>query len=309
MYLNSISTVHRRWRRSNALALIVALIAGAGALWLGPSPAHAANPATVMATTQRMTAATLQADQHGTYAAGRQLTLVCHARGQSVQGYYSPWVGRDNLWYQVSDGFWVADVDINTGSNDPIVSACPTINTSSWYLLTAKHSGKAIDVRGAGRVNGTAVQQYTTNRSAAQYFRFAASGSGFYQVVNQLTNTQVWDAAGAGTANGTKIVTYGWAGGRNQQWRPVWDSSQNVTLQPRHAVTKCLDVPGGSTADSVQLQLWDCNGTAAQKFTMSSGTVVAPVAPRDNDYPYKNAVSCGTSAWCISGVAFSGLRA
>ena len=29
---------------------------------------------------------------------------------------------------------------------------------------------------------------------------------------------------------------------------------------------KCLDVPGASTADGVQLQQWSCNGTAAQSL-------------------------------------------
>jgi hypothetical protein len=31
---------------------------------------------------------------------------------------------------------------------------------------------------------------------------------------------------------------------------------------------KCLDVPGASAANGVQLQQWDCNGTAAQAFRL-----------------------------------------
>jgi hypothetical protein len=42
-----------------------------------------------------------------------------------------------------------------------------------------------------------------------------------------------------------------------------------------HAITgdygayagKCVDVPGGIPADGKQLQIWDCNGTAAQTWT------------------------------------------
>jgi Thaumatin family./Ricin-type beta-trefoil lectin domain. len=30
---------------------------------------------------------------------------------------------------------------------------------------------------------------------------------------------------------------------------------------------KCIDVPGGISADGAQLQLWDCNGTPAQRFS------------------------------------------
>ncbi|BCY09003.1 RICIN domain-containing protein [Actinoplanes sp. L3-i22] len=32
------------------------------------------------------------------------------------------------------------------------------------------------------------------------------------------------------------------------------------------AYGQCVDVPGGSTADSVQLRIWPCNGTDAQKW-------------------------------------------
>ncbi|RKH06905.1 ricin-type beta-trefoil lectin domain protein [Corallococcus carmarthensis] len=39
---------------------------------------------------------------------------------------------------------------------------------------------------------------------------------------------------------------------------------------------KCIDVPNSNTADGTRLQLWDCNGTNAQKWTfMSDGTVRA----------------------------------
>ncbi len=84
--------------------------------------------ATVKVTTQRMSDATLNSSQSGTYGPGARLTLVCYRRGQSVQGYFSGSFpgGWDNLWYKVSDGFWVADVDIETGSNDPVTPACST---------------------------------------------------------------------------------------------------------------------------------------------------------------------------------------
>jgi hypothetical protein len=73
-----------------------------------------------------MSAATLNSTQVGWYAKGSKLSLVCYTRGQSVKGYFSRWIpgGWDNIWYKVSDGYWVADVDIDTGSNNPIAPAC-----------------------------------------------------------------------------------------------------------------------------------------------------------------------------------------
>ncbi|GAA3779017.1 glycoside hydrolase family 16 protein [Plantactinospora mayteni] len=38
---------------------------------------------------------------------------------------------------------------------------------------------------------------------------------------------------------------------------------------------KCIDVPGANPADGTQLQIWDCNGTAAQRWTFTGGTIRA----------------------------------
>ena len=36
---------------------------------------------------------------------------------------------------------------------------------------------------------------------------------------------------------------------------------------------KCIDVPNSNFVDGAQLQMWDCNGTGAQKWTFTGGTV------------------------------------
>jgi len=38
---------------------------------------------------------------------------------------------------------------------------------------------------------------------------------------------------------------------------------------------KCIDVPGSNFVDGAHLQMWDCNGTGAQKWTFTGGTVRA----------------------------------
>jgi streptogrisin C len=38
---------------------------------------------------------------------------------------------------------------------------------------------------------------------------------------------------------------------------------------------KCIDVPGANFVDGAKLQMWDCNGTVAQKWTFVDGTVRA----------------------------------
>ena len=38
---------------------------------------------------------------------------------------------------------------------------------------------------------------------------------------------------------------------------------------------KCLDVSGGSSADGTKIQLWTCNGTGAQQWTVAPGSTIA----------------------------------
>jgi len=73
-----------------------------------------------------MTDASLGSRQDGWYNPGDRLTLVCSKRGQNVKGYFSFNIpgGWDNLWYKTSDGHFVADVDIETGTLDAVAPAC-----------------------------------------------------------------------------------------------------------------------------------------------------------------------------------------
>jgi hypothetical protein len=41
-------------------------------------------------------------------------------------------------------------------------------------------------------------------------------------------------------------------------------------VQVRNAQGRCLDVPGGVATENVQLQIFDCNGSAAQRWTFAA---------------------------------------
>lgn len=91
------------------------------------APAYADPVATVKARTQRMSDASLSAQQNGWYNPGDKVTLVCSKRGQAVKGFFSfniPNGGWDNLWYRTSDNNYVADVDIETGTLKDVTSDC-----------------------------------------------------------------------------------------------------------------------------------------------------------------------------------------
>ena len=143
-------------------------------------------------------------------------------------------------------------------------------------------SGKCVDARAAATGNGTAVQQYTCNGTAAQSWQFTPTDSGYYRIGVSSAPDQVWDETGVSTADGALTQLWLYGGGANQQWLPVAESSGAFHFVNRNS-GKCLDVPSASTADSVQLQQYTCNGTAAQSFTVSGsgGTTTPPAGTPD----------------------------
>ena len=112
--------------------------------------------------------------------------------------------------------------------------------------------GKCIDVAAAGTANGTALQLYDCNGSAAQQWTVGTDGT-----IRSLG--KCLDATGQGTANGTKIQLWDCNGSGAQQW--VAQSNGHLR-NPQSG--RDLDVPGGATTNSTRLQIWDTNTNAWQ---------------------------------------------
>ncbi|MEU8849395.1 RICIN domain-containing protein [Streptomyces sp. NPDC048564] len=156
----------------------------------------------------------------------------------------------------------------------PSAAALPT----SWSTVVNSGSGKCLDARAAGTVNGTAVQQYACNNSTAQQWSFTSTSDGYVRINNRNDAQQVVDVSEVSTADNAAVHLWTYGGGNNQQWQAVDEGGGAYRFVNRNS-GKCLDVPSASTADSVQLVQYTCNGSAAQRFQ------VAPVstAPGDVD--------------------------
>ncbi|MHA6759990.1 RICIN domain-containing protein [Streptacidiphilus sp. PAMC 29251] len=153
------------------------------------------------------------------------------------------------------------------------------------YTVVNSNSGKCVDARAAATANATAVQQYTCNATAAQNWVFTATSGGYFQVGSAPSPAQVWDVTGVSTADSALIQLWAYGGGNNQQWLPVAESTGTYHFVNRNS-GKCLDVPAASTADSVQLQQYACNGTTAQSFTLNGGgTTPPPTTPPPTSPP------------------------
>ena len=144
-----------------------------------------------------------------------------------------------------------------------------TVNTGTWYNIVNQNSGSCVDAAGWGTANGTIVQQWTCGgQQTNQEWQFQSRGNGAYSIVNRNAPSEVWDVTNRGTTNGRPIQLWTYGAGANQQWMAV--SLGNGYYKFVSAASgRCLDIPAASTANGVQVQIYDCNGTGAQAFRLS----------------------------------------
>ncbi len=137
---------------------------------------------------------------------------------------------------------------------DSFTFATGTTSTGSGPIKGL--AGKCLDVRGAVNADGTQIQIYTCNGTAAQTWTKNAQTLRAYG--------RCLDVAGAGTADGTKIQLYTC----NATGAQNWAAQSDGTLR-NPASAKCLAVAGTGSADSTVVELRTCSATAAnQKWTL-----------------------------------------
>jgi len=97
-----------------------------------------------------------------------------------------------------------------------------TFNSLQLLEFINQNSGKCADVFHSGTANGTNVDQYTCNNTAAQYFVLIQLSNGNYQFFNlnsfNTTNPQVIEVFHSSTANYGNVDTWGSNGSLTQQW-------------------------------------------------------------------------------------------
>ncbi|WP_370531745.1 lectin [Streptomyces venezuelae] len=117
-------------------------------------------------------------------------------------------------------------------------------------------AGKCLDVAGGATADGTAVQLYGCNGTAAQRWTLAADGS-----VRALG--KCLDVTGGSTADGARVQLYNCNGTAAQRW--TYNATTHDVVNT--GANKCLDITGNSSADGTRAQIWTCTGGANQKWT------------------------------------------
>jgi Glycosyl hydrolase family 59/Ricin-type beta-trefoil lectin domain/Glycosyl hydrolase family 59 central domain len=132
----------------------------------------------------------------------------------------------------------------------PVGSATPT-----GPIIAGVNTAKCVDDNGDSSTNGTHVQMYDCNGTAAQNWTIETDGT-------IRINGSCMDITGAGTANGTLVELWTCNGGANQQWLPV----NGMLVNPVSG--RCLDDPAFNTTNGTQLDIWDCNGGSNQQWAI-----------------------------------------
>ncbi|MEU5121316.1 ricin-type beta-trefoil lectin domain protein [Streptomyces asoensis] len=118
-------------------------------------------------------------------------------------------------------------------------------------------AGKCLDVAGGAAVDGTAVQLYDCNGSAAQ--RWTVQPDGSIQALGKCL-----DVVGGSTSDGARTQLYTCNGTGAQRWS--FDAGTGDVVNT--AANKCLDVTDNSPANGARGQIWSCTGAANQKWQL-----------------------------------------
>ncbi|MFJ9638689.1 ThuA domain-containing protein [Streptomyces sp. NPDC101178] len=116
--------------------------------------------------------------------------------------------------------------------------------------------GKCVDVANGSSADGTQIQLWACNRSAAQ--RWTAGADDTLRALGKCL-----DVSGAGTADGTRVQLWTCNGTGAQKWVP----QPGGTLK-NPSSGKCLDAAGVSSADGTRLHLWTCHTGVNQKWVL-----------------------------------------
>ena len=154
------------------------------------------------------------------------------------------------------------------------------------YSLTNTASGKVLDVAGASISNGGVVQQYASNGTAAQHWSLLDYGNGKISLTSNASGKAV-DIPGGNASSSVKLQIYSANGTKAQQWTVTKVKSERdklndlaaknkgvladgtITVISALSASKALDVSGASHSNCANVQLYQSNGTSAQRWVVS----------------------------------------
>ncbi|KOX33413.1 alpha-L-arabinofuranosidase [Saccharothrix sp. NRRL B-16348] len=142
-------------------------------------------------------------------------------------------------------------------------ASAATVDTTAWYVLVNRNSGKALDVYNFSTSDGGNVVQWTRTNANNQQFQFVDSGDGYYRIKSRHSG-KVLDVSSWSTADHAAIHQWTDHNGANQQFRLADSDSGYVRLINRNS-GKAVEVQNAATNDGGNVvQYSDWGGTNQQ---------------------------------------------
>jgi hypothetical protein len=153
------------------------------------------------------------------------------------------------------------------GGEGPLESVTgPSIIQSGTYTLTARHSGKVLEVAGSSTANGANVQQSTPTGGANQKWTVTHFGNFKHRILGEQSGKSL-DISGGSTANGANAIIWPWTGGNNQSFQFIPTDNGYYRIVPVHS-DKSVEVEGGSAADGANVDQWGYLNSQSQQWKL-----------------------------------------
>jgi GH18 family chitinase len=183
--------------------------------------------------------------------ADRDCTLV-----QGTEQCYNgrPTVQRKTQWAMANAGGMMNWELSQDSTRESLVDVIYRTATGARAGEITGSTGQCVDVQWANTANGTAVQLYACNHTAAQWWTRGDDGT--FRALGKCL-----DVTGGSTANGTQVQLWECNATGAQVWQP---QSDDTLRNPQSG--KCLDATGWSSANGTRLQIWDCHAGSNQRW-------------------------------------------
>ena len=159
-------------------------------------------------------------------------------------------------------------------------ASAATVDTTAWYVLVNRNSGKALDVYNFATNDGARITQWTRTDGNNQQWQFVDSGGGYYRIKSRHSG-KVLDVYNFSTADGGAIVQWADGNGQNQQFRLADSDGGYVRLIGRQS-NKAVEVQGAATNDGgniVQYTDWGGANQQWQLVRLGGTTPTNPTTP------------------------------
>lgn len=156
----------------------------------------------------------------------------------------------------------------NSSNNTNNNSSNTYLKDGAIYYIKNVHSSLYLDVENGLDINGTNVQQYTSNKLSAQKFKAVYIGDGYYKFVSQVGEAnKVLDVSGYSSDDGQNIIIYQDNGSINQQFKLISLGSGKYEIATRISEDKSrLEVKGSSKSSKANVQQWQDTSKKGQEW-------------------------------------------